>query len=66
MAQAPVVVVGCRDTTPGVRIKIERILRNRLDFKSVFVRGDDQVPAVLQDRSQTQSPEREVLAPVFS
>ena len=45
---AALVVVDCRDQTPGVEFEVERIMRNRLEFKTVFLSPDGTLPSVLR------------------
>lgn len=44
---APILLVDARDTTPGIRHELERILRNRLDFKACFLSPYRETPALL-------------------
>lgn len=43
------VIVDGRDNTPGVRYEVQRLLRNRLDFKTAFLSIDGSLPPVLVD-----------------
>ena len=43
-----IIIVDGRDQTPGVRFEIERILLNRLDFKTTFLSVDGSLPPVLR------------------
>jgi hypothetical protein len=44
-----VVLVDGRDETPGLRYEVERIIRNRVDFKVIFISADGSFPPVLRN-----------------
>jgi hypothetical protein len=44
---AALVVVDGRDRSPGVEFEVKRILRNRLEFKTVFLSTDGKLPSLL-------------------
>jgi len=46
-----IVLVDGRDETPGVRFEVDRLLRNRLDFKTIFLSADGTFPPVLRSLS---------------
>lgn len=52
---AAVVVVDGRDQTAGVRFEVERILKNHLEFKTVFLSSDGHMPPLLSFLSAKSS-----------
>lgn len=44
-----------RDTTPGVKYEIEKILHSRLEFKTVFVVPDKEYPEILKQLNAVSS-----------
>lgn len=46
---AALVVVDARDQSPGVEFEVKRVIRNRLEFKTVFLSPDGALPSILRD-----------------
>jgi len=48
MEMAAMIVVDGRDQTPGLQFEVERILRNRFEFKTAFISEDGRIPDILR------------------